>query len=435
MVFSLSMPPYAFAASLAELGLRRACFVMENGLRPSHPALRSVASGIEANTRDFDAHEALYFEVGRHGALMAAFIHRSSRGQGAGGVRHWPYDTLGALVSDGLRLARGMGRKNALAGLWWGGGKGIIAEQPGGNPTNVEYRSHLFEDYGRFVTSLRGYYVTAEDVGTQAADMAAVFHTTRYVTCIPPEFGGSGNPSFSTARGVVSAMQAALAARDLGTLSGKRVAVQGLGNVSQAMIAELVQRGVARVVACDISEEQVARARARFADAPVDVRVVAPGDTSIFAEPCDVFAPCALGGVLNPQTIPMLDAKIVCGAANNQLLDDQRDDSLLAEREILYVPDFLANRMGIVNCANEQYGTLPDDPAVTRHFDPAWDGSVYSVTLRVIERARKDSITTTRAANLVADELMQWPHPVWPGRGLQIRNALSAEKWHEAFRR
>ena len=425
------MSPAAFAAELSGLGLRRASFILQGeSLLASHPALSPLAAELVANRRDFDGHEAVFLELGQKtSSLLAAFLHRTVRGQGAGGVRRWPYATLGALLDDGLRLSRGMGRKNALAGLWWGGGKGIIAAT---ERDSVD-RAAVYEDYGRFVTSLRGYYVTAEDVGTQPSDMAAIFRTTRFVTCVPPELGGSGNPSFATARGVVSAMEAAVAACLGGDLAGRSVAVQGLGNVARAMIGELLERRVERIVASDIDARQLETARARFAadGARLSLRQVAADDTGIYREPVDVFAPSALGGVLNPETIPLITAKIVCGAANNQLLDDQRDDQLLADRGIVYVPDFVANRMGIVNCANEQYGVLPEDPSVLRHFDPAWDNSLWAITTRVLERARLERITTTRAANALADELGAVPHPLWPGRGQQIRNALVRERWHE----
>jgi glutamate dehydrogenase/leucine dehydrogenase len=425
------MSPYAFAELLAGLGIRRAYFVLKDGqLQASHAELAAFADSIRENRRDFDAHEAVFLAIGEHtGALHAAFIHKAVRGQAAGGVRHWQYATLSELIADGLRLARGMGRKNALAGLWWGGGKGIIAQNPSRSLTDNQYRAALYEEYGRFITSLRGYYVTAEDVGTQADDMAAVFRTTRHVTCIPPECGGSGNPSFATARGVVCAMQAALDFTGKASIAGKRIVVQGLGNVASAMIRNLIEQGVGSVVASDISPHKVEAARARYAGAPVEIRLLAPNDTTLFREPCDVFAPCALGGVLNPETVPLLNAPIVCGAANNQLLDDTRDDALLAQRGISYVPDFVANRMGIVNCANEQYGVLPKDPAVLRHFDAAWHDSVFAITQRVFERARAQGVTTTRAANDLADELALEPHPLWPGRGQQILAALLDEDW------
>lgn len=428
----LDLSPSAFKVLLLQAGQRRAYFVASGGaLMASHPSLEPIAQAIEAEA-DFDAHEALFFEIGRETqTLLSAVLHRTMRGQGAGGVRHWPYATLGDFVRDGLRLSRGMGRKNALSGLYWGGGKGVIVREPGDRYKDPSYRRSLYEDYGRFITSLRGCYVTAEDVGTTPPDMAAVFHTTRFVTCIPSEVGGSGNPSPATAKGVVCAMEAALDHVGLGTLTGKRIAMQGTGNVGAAMIAELLERGVESVVATEVSADQCRVLQARFAGAEVAIRLVSPGDSSIVAEPCDVFAPNALGAILNPETIPRLSCRIVCGAANNQLADERRDDRALAARGIVYVPDFVANRMGIVSCANEQYGTLPDDPSILRHFGRDWDNAVYVITREILRRAAAQGITTTQAANAMADALSLEPHPVFPHRGLEIVRALVRERWHE----
>jgi glutamate dehydrogenase/leucine dehydrogenase len=431
---SLEASPEAFKGALRQLGHRRAYFVQrpETGtFIASHPRLEPVARAIQA-LPDFAGHEGVFFELGRvTNTLLSASLHRTIRGQGAGGVRHWPYDTLADMVKDGLRLARGMGRKNALAGIYWGGGKGGIAREPGDRFRDAGYRQALYQDYGHFVSSLRGAYVTAEDVGTTPPDMAAVFRTTRFVTCIPTEVGGSGNPSPATARGVVCAMEAALDHLSLGTLAGKRVAMQGAGNVGASMIAELLERDVASVVATDVSAEACHALTARFAGAPVTMRHVAVGDASVLAEHCDVLAPNALGGVLDPETIPRLSCRVVCGAANNQLEDDRRDDRALAERGILYVPDFVANRMGIVSCANEQYGSLPDDPAILRHFGRDWDNSVYRITRRILERADREGVTTTVAANELADALALEPHPIFPHRGRDVIDALVRERWHE----
>jgi glutamate dehydrogenase/leucine dehydrogenase len=152
--------------------------------------------------------------------------------------------------------------------------------------------------------------------------------------------------------------------------------------------------------------------------------VCAPGDTSFFAEACDVFAPCALGAVLNPTTIPLLRARVVCGAANNQLDDAERDGQALRARGIAYVPDFLVNRMGIVNCANEQYGRVSPDPAMERHFSRDWPHSIYELTRVVMTRARTSGETEAQAAIRLADELAKVPHPIFPERSRQIIGAL-----------
>ncbi|MEY4546553.1 MAG: hypothetical protein RL685_2748 [Pseudomonadota bacterium] len=432
MVDLSKLEPHVFADRLAALGLRRAAFIQDGaqGLICSHPGLAHLGQSLIGNTRDYDRHQAVFLELGEQtNVLLGAFLHRTRRGQGIGGVRLWSYGSVGDFLSDGLRLSKGMGRKNALAGLWWGGGKGVIARPPGQRHDDPAYRAQLFRDYGRFITSLRGAYVTAEDVGTNEPDMAEIHDVTRYVVCVPASVGGSGNPSPATARGVVCAMEGALDHLGLGALRGKVVAMQGVGNVGGFMLAELLARGVAKVIGADVSASAVRAIRERHPGDRVQVSLVAPGDQSILFEPCDVLAPNALGGILNVDTIGRLHTKLVCGAANNQLLDQQRDALLLQQRAISYVPDFVANRMGIVNCANEQYGSIPDDPAIMRHFDPSWENSVYRITRSVLERAERAGITSTEAANALADELAEQPHPIFPDRTSQIVTGLMASGW------
>ena len=205
--------------------------------------------------------------------------------------------------------------------------------------------------------------------------------------------------------------------------------MQGVGNVGSHMMPLLLERGAAKVIAAEVSEEAIRTLAQRYPADRVVLRVVAPSDREILAEPCDILAPNALGGVLNPESIPRLRATIVCGAANNQLLDAERDAALLAQRGITYVPDFLANRMGIVNCANEQYGSIHDDPAIARHFDPSWAGSVFRVTQSVLQRAATSATTSSAAANALADELAEQPHPIFPDRGAAIIRGLLEEGW------
>lgn len=427
-----SEPVEKFVAQLRDAGLRRALLTADRATRSlhiSHSTLEPLAKSLQADP-DFDAHAACLFEVGREsGHLLAAFIHRVERGQAAGGVRFWRYPALGNLIHDGLRLSVGMGQKNALAGLWWGGGKGIIARLADLDYSNPDRRAAVFRDYGRFISSLSGCYVTAEDVGTRPQDMAAIFSTTRHTTCIPSEFGGSGNPSGLTATGVVIAMEAALAHSGAGTLAGKTVALQGIGNVAVHMVEDLLERDVARVVACDIDAEAIAAAVERLNDARVEIRLCEPGDLSILATPCDVLAPSAVGGVLNPATIPNVKAPIVCGAANNQLEQLRRDAEALQKRGILYVPDFLANRMGIVNCANEHYGVFPGDPAIAAHLDRNNPGGVYQRLLEVLERAAASGNAPAVEATLLANELAAETHPMWGRRAQDIIDYLARGGW------
>lgn len=430
----LGLSPDAFAEQLVTtLGARRAFAVHDPAsgrVTVSHPALAPLARFLEGDRRDFHEHEGLFFEVGQDtGTLMGAFVHCTRRGNAQGGLRYWPYPTVESFLRDGLRLAQGMTRKNALAGIWWGGGKGLIARAPDERWRDPDFRRRLYREYGRFTTSLRGCYVTAEDAGTWAEDMRSVFETTRFTTCIPPALGGSGNPSPATALGVVRAMEGALDHLGLGSLAGKSVAMQGTGNVAAAMIGDLLAAGVGSIVASEISEEQAASVRARYPGAPLEVVVVAPSDHSILARACDIVAPNALGGVLNPQTIPQIRARIVCGAANNQLLDETRDAQALRERGVVYVPDFLCNRMGIVHCANEQYGQLPEDPAIQRHLGRTWENAVYNVTRQALELADGEGITTAAAANRLADSLALHEHPIWGHRGRTIIDSLVRDDW------
>lgn len=292
-------------------------------------------------------------------------------------------------------------------------------------------------DYGRFVTSLRGCYMAAEDSGLNVDDMDKVFASTRFTTCISPSLGGSGNPSVPTALGVVCAMEAALAYRGMGTLEGKRVAIQGLGNVARPMIDYLLERGVSSIAATDISSERVAEAKANAAWADrLDARLVGLGDNSVlFDGDADVVAPCAWGGILDDETVPQIKAPIVCGAANNMLLHPSGDGGIAAQGTT-YVPDFISNRMGIVNCANESYGRVGPlgstvDPSINRHLGKDWEHSVFNVVTRCLEEAAASGETPAVAANRMADEAAQVPHPIWGHRCQDIVDALVEEEWHK----
>lgn len=435
-----ALSPAELCAWLAHAGIRRFFLVWDaEGERvlASHPALQELAGLLAADRRDFDRHEGIFIQVAPEtGVLQGVFVHRTCRGQGAGGVRLWRYGTVEEYLRDGLRLARGMTHKNALAGLWWGGGKGVIAANSGAGTDGLRdpaTRRRVYEDYGDMLTGLRGCYVTAEDVGTSVEDMAAVFSRTRFTTCIPPALGGSGNPSVPTARGVVRGMEAALAHRGLRGLAGKTVAIQGLGHVGGPLVGMLRERGVARVVGADVDAERCAALARSFPTGNgflLTARAVERGDASILSEPADVLAPCATGGVLNPQTIPKIAAGIVCGAVNNQLEDPLRDDLLLAGRGILYLPDFLVNRMGIVACADEQYGYLDGDPKIESHLGEG-EGSVYRLSLEVLAEAERTGATPARVALDLAERRSFDLHPLWGHRGARIIRSLVDTRWQD----
>jgi leucine dehydrogenase len=279
-------------------------------------------------------------ESGLSGVIV---LHSSRLGPAAGGCRLWRYDSAAEATIDAVRLAEGMSYKNAMAGLPLGGGKAVLSL-----PDGAIDRAALFRAFGRAVASLGGRYVTAEDVGTSVRDMMHVAETTRHVAGLPPKPGApGGDPSPWTALGVFRAMELAVR-RLLGAGIGDvTVAVQGLGHVGYAL-CELLHESGARLIVAEPRTEIAAAAAAAFG---AEVRAVG----ELVAADADVFAPCALGAVVDQKTARTLRAKIVCGAANNQLATPQQG-ATLAERGILYAPDYIVNAGGIINVAAEYLG-------------------------------------------------------------------------------
>jgi leucine dehydrogenase len=290
-------------------------------------------------------HEALLVRRGRRSGLYTiAAVHSTARGPSLGGCRMWTYSDTRAAVRDALRLSRAMTFKSAVAGLPLGGGKGVIM-LPSGTPAPTdETRRDVLLDFGETVHMLDGAYLTAEDVGTSEPDMQVIAETTRFVTGLATERGGSGDPSPWTALGVEAAVRVGCE-RVFGSasLEGRSVAVVGVGSVG-GRLAELLAEGGAHLVLADIDE------RRRLLADRVGARWTDP-ESALTAD-VDVLAPCALGGVFNEDTVPRLRCRAIAGAANNQLADDTVGE-LLAARGILWVPDFVANAGGVVNIAVE----------------------------------------------------------------------------------
>lgn len=396
-------------------------------LKSSHALLDPLADALSADTRDFDQHEALFFETCKnHQVLMAAFIHWTKRGQGHGGARLWSYRCVEDFLRDGLRLAKGMTQKNAMAYLWWGGGKGIITTTAALDLQDRKVRDEIFESYGSFLSSLKGLYYSAEDVAVGEDDLRAMFRKTRFMSCIPAELGGSGNPSMRTSMGIIRAIEATLAFKGLGDIEGKTFAIQGLGNIGYFTSQYLLERGAKTIFGCDIFESTVERAKKDFGTDKMKARVVARDDNSILFEDVDILCPSATGGSLNPLTIPHMKAKIICGGANNQLEDPIRDDKALFEAGITYVPDFVANRMGIVNCANEQYGQLEHDPFIEKHLGYEWEHSVFQTVTRVLKMSQESKTPTGQIASSLANTLAQEEHPIFGHRGWQIIKSITS---------
>lgn len=288
-----------------------------------------------------DTHEAVYVATDRHSGLHAIVaIHDTTRGPALGGTRFWPYESVDEALTDVLLLSRSMTYKAAAADLPLGGGKAVII----GDPTRVRSEA-LLEAYGRAIDEIGGRYVTAEDVGTTVADMEIIARSTRHVSGLPLESGGSGDPSPATALGVLAAMKSvAEQFGESGDLRGMRVAVQGVGKVGGALAGLLTAKG------CEVF---VADVRAQIAEAVADrygATVVPNGQ--IMSQPCDLLAPCALGGSISAETVPTLRCRAVVGSANDQLTHDGVAD-LLAAAGIVYVPDFVANAGGLINIADE----------------------------------------------------------------------------------
>jgi len=331
-------------------------------------------------------HEQVIYCQDKISGLQAIIaIHNTALGPSLGGCRMWPYASEEEALYDVLRLSRGMTYKSAVAGLHLGGGKAVIIGDP-----KTKKSPELFKAFGRFVQSLSGRYITAEDVGTSEKDMEYIFEETDYVTGISAKRGGSGNPSPVTAFGVYRGI---LAANKYKTgsdaLSNRVIAVQGTGSVGSHLIDYLIKDG-ARVVVTDISEESVKRIKDKYAQ----VEYVSPEE--IYDVKCDIFAPCALGACVNSKTIPKLKCEIIAGSANNVLENEDKDIQALGAKGILYIPDYVISAGGIINVASE----LGDGSQET-----AWSrtAEIYDTVTKVLQIASEKNMNTVQAANALAE--------------------------------
>lgn len=289
-----------------------------------------------------DHEQVLIFRDRSVGLLTIIAIHDSTLGPTLGGCRMRSYPSADEALIDALRLAEGMTWKHALCGNNLGGGKSVIVHDSHFN----EGRSDLLRSFGRAVDSLGGKYITAEDMGTSVRDMEVVRQVTKHVSGFDPEKGGGGDPSPWTARGVFEGMRACLE-RKFGSASfaDKHIAIQGIGHVGY-YLAEMLAAEGAQLTVTDTNPSQLAEASRKFGARMVDHH-------QIYKTPCDVFAPCAVGAIINPETAPRLQCQIIAGAANNQILGDGTE-AVLQERGILYAPDFAINAGGAILCASEQ---------------------------------------------------------------------------------
>jgi len=333
----------------------------------------------------FDNHEQIVFCNDKDTGLKAIIgIHNSVLGPALGGTRMWNYANEWEALNDVLRLSRGMTYKSAITGLDLGGGKAVII-----GDAKTQKTPEMMRKFGEFVNSLSGRYITAEDVGMVTADMDTVSDVTPYVTGISESRGGSGNPSPVTAYGVYMGMKAA-AKYQFGSdnLDGKKILVQGIGHVGETLVDYLTKEG-ALVQISDINEERLQEVSAKYGS------TIYTG-ADLYTADVDIYAPCALGATINDDTVYKIKAKVIAGAANNQLANENVQGPILQQRGIVYAPDFLINAGGIINVFSE-----------IAHYDKAESmrrtENIYNTTLEIFEYAKSNNLTPQKAAMEIAD--------------------------------
>ncbi len=333
----------------------------------------------------FDHEEVVFCNDNATGLKAIIAIHNTVLGPALGGTRMWSYATEAEALTDALRLSRGMTYKAAVAGLNLGGGKAVII-----GDSRKDKSEAMMRRFGKFVDSLGGKYITAEDVGIGTKDMEQVLMETKHVTGIPPALGGSGDPSPVTAYGVYMGMKAS--AKEVwgnDSLAGKKIMVQGIGHVGSVLV-DLLVKEEAKVYITDIFEDRVAEVKKKH---PI-VEFIA-GD-KIFDIPIDIYAPCALGATVNDESLAKLKCSIICGAANNQLADENVHGKIVMEKGILYAPDFVVNAGGLINVYSEvaKYG---------REYSLAQAENIYNTTAGIFALSKKENIPTFMAANRTAE--------------------------------
>ncbi len=322
-------------------------------------------------------------------------IHNTALGPALGGCRMYPYKNEEDALIDVLRLSRGMTYKASIANLNLGGGKAVIIADPEKDKSEVLLRS-----FGKFVDSLNGKYITAEDVGMSVHDMEYIRMETEYVTGIKRAMGGSGDPSILTALGLYIGMQAALKKKlNILNMKGLKVGVQGLGKVGYYLCNHLKDAG-AEIYGYDVDKDRLNKAIEDFGLIPIS-------NDELLSMDLDIFSPCALGAIVNPNSIKTLKCSIIAGAANNQLEKESRDSKLLLKKGIMYVPDYVINSGGLMNVANELQGYNKEKARYQVE-------GIYHILMRIFDYAIANDISTLEAANHLAErrisEFVRWNH-------------------------
>lgn len=358
----------------------------------------------------FDKHEEVVLFQDQSTGLQAIIaVHNTNLGPSLGGCRIYPYASQDEAVNDVLRLSKGMTYKSALAGLPLGGGKAVII----GNPRQIK-TAELFHAFGEAIESLGGTYITAEDVGSTEADMIEISKSTSFVAGLPEsaaghENGVAGNPSPVTAYGVFCGLKAC-AKEKFGdsSLAGRKVAIQGMGAVGYALARYLIAAGAELIVA-DLNKDAIEKAQAEFG-----AKAMIGDPITIHAAEADIFAPCAMGAILNDRTIPEIKAAIIGGAANNQLAE-RRHDILIQDRGILYAPDYAINSGGITSVGYEYFartGRNPYNYPLTRDAMMAHVARIEETLGQIFILADNKNLSTGEAADQLAEEkFMETPLP------------------------
>ena len=336
-----------------------------------------------------EGHEQVIFCYDRASGLkLVVAIHDTTLGPALGGCRMWPYASEEAAVTDALRLSKGMTYKSAVAGMNHGGGKCVVWGDPASGKSE-----ELFRALGRFIQGLRGRMITGTDVGTQPDDFVWAHHETNYLVALPESYGGSGDSSVITAFGVWRGMKAA--AREVwgsDSLRDRSVAVQGVGKVGGRLVDHLAEEGV-RLVVTDVNPDFVKRVKEKYPQ----VTTVAP--EAIYGVECDIFSPCALGAVVNDQTLPQLHCSIIAGSSNNQLAEPGHAEAL-RQRGILYCPDYVINSGGLIQVADELTGFNHE-----RAFKKA--AAIYDQLRQIFAISREQGVNTRKAADRLAEQRIE----------------------------
>ncbi|MDQ3072032.1 MAG: leucine dehydrogenase [Bacteroidota bacterium] len=345
---------------------------------------KEAAPALFEKLTEHDYEQVVFCQDKFTGLKAIIAIHNTTLGPGLGGTRMYDYKSDNEAIVDALRLARGMTYKAAISGLNLGGAKAVII----GDPRKLKSEG-LMRRFGRFVESLNGKYITAEDIGTTTRDMEYIRMETEHVTGLPEIMGGGGDPSPVTAYGVYLGMKACVKeVYGNESLTGKKVIVEGVGKVGSHLV-ELLAKENAKIFIADVNKDALQTLALQYGATVVELNKVHEQDV-------DIYAPCALGASLNDDTIPQLRCAIVAGAANNQLKNEDVHGQLLQEKGILYAPDFLINAGGLCNVYTELLG-------YNRDIAMARTENIYDVTKEIISLARAEGISTHLAANKMAE--------------------------------